>query len=211
MEQSLHNQTLALAGLMHATWLVRQIAREGHVEEAELAAALEPIFALDPEDVDAVYANDTWRRRAPSILRSQLGVTGQTRDIETTRYAATLLHIERKLAAREDMRGELRDGLENSARQLEHFPVTHRSVIGGLGELYGRTISKLRPRVIVQGDANHLEDEYNADRVRALLLAGIRSAVLWRQNGGSRLKLILGRGRLLKAVRALEGEGGAHE
>ncbi len=204
MDRSVHNQALALAGLMHATSLVRQIAREGRIDDDELAAALEPVFALDPGDVDAVYASTTWRQRAPPVLRAQLGVSGNSRDIEATRYAATLMHIERKLAAREDMRSELRDGLENSARQLEHFAVTHRNVIGGLGELYGRTISKLRPRVIVQGDATHLEDGQNADRVRALLLAGLRSAVLWRQSGGSRLKLILGRGRLLSAARALD-------
>ncbi len=207
MDQYVHNQTLALAGLMHATSLVRQIAREGRIDDDELGAAIEPVFALDPDDVDAVYASSIWRRRAPPILRAQLGVSGQTRDIEATRYAATLMHIERKLAARNEMRSELRDGLENSARQLEHFPITHRNVIGGLGELYGRTITRLRPRVIVQGDAAHLEDGHNADCVRALLLAGLRSAVLWRQSGGSRLKLVLGRGPLFEADRALD----AHE
>lgn len=206
MDQSLRNQTLALAGLMHATWLVRQVARQGSIAEEELAAALAPIFVLDPSDVDAVYDSEVWRGSAPAILRAQLGVSGSTRDIETTRYAATLLHIERKLAARADMLKELRDGLQDSARQLEHFPITHRNVIAGLGALYGRTISNLRPRVIVQGEADHLEDSHNADRVRALLLAGVRSAVLWRQCGGSRLKLILRRGRLLEAARRINAE-----
>jgi len=209
MDASLRNQTLALAGLMHATWSVRQIAREGRIDDDDLAAAIEPVFALDPANVDEVYANAAWRRRAPAVLRAQLGVTGQTRDIETTRYAATLLHLERKLAKHQDVRAELRNGLESSARQLEHFSITHRSVIGGLGELYGRTISTLRPRVIVQGDAAHLENDHNADQVRALLLAGIRSAVLWRHSGGSRLKLILRRGRLLQAARDLETETSA--
>jgi len=206
MEQTLRNQTLAIAGVMHATWLVRQIAREGRIAEDELGAALVPIFELDPSDVDAVYASDTWRRSAPAILRAQLGMSGQPRDLETTRYAATLLHLERKLVRRRDMLDALRAGLENSQRQLDHFAITHRSVVGGLSALYSRTISQLRPRVVVQGEASYLEDSQNADRVRALLLAGIRSAVLWRQCGGSRIKLLLRRGRLMETARALERE-----
>ncbi|PSQ94358.1 MAG: hypothetical protein BRD57_00595 [Proteobacteria bacterium SW_6_67_9] len=169
MEQTLRNQTLAIAGVMHATWLVRQIAREGRIAEDEFGAALVPIFKLDPSEVDAVYASDTWRRSAPAILRAQLGMSGQPRDLETTRYAATLLHLERKLVRRRDMLDALRAGLENSQRQLDHFAITHRSVVGGLSALYSRTISQLRPRVVVQGEASYLEDSQNADRVRALL------------------------------------------
>jgi high frequency lysogenization protein len=39
--------------------------------------------------------------------------------------------------------------------------------------------------------------------VRALLLAGIRSAVLLHQSGGTRLKLIFQRGKLFECAREL--------
>ena len=61
----------------------------------------------------------------------------------------------------------------------------------------------LRPRVIVSGAADHLNRPEVAATVRALLLAGLRSAVLWRQLGGSRLALLLSRGAILAAARAL--------
>jgi len=206
MKSSVHNQTLALAGLMHSTWLVRQLAREGHIPEDQLEEALQPIFALNPDAIDDVYPSGNWRDAALTVLEGQLGAARTSRDLETTRYAATLMHVERKLVRRDELMATLREGIEASARQLAHFAVTHRSVVGGLGDLYSRTISTLRPRVMVQGHARYLEDTATADRVRALLLAGVRSAVLWRQCGGTRLNLVFGRGRLIRTARALKTE-----
>ncbi|WP_243260442.1 DUF489 family protein, partial [Pseudomonas aeruginosa] len=40
----------------------------------------------------------------------------------------------------------------------------------------------------------------NAARIRALLLAGIRSARLWRQLGGSRWQMVFSRRRLLNEL-----------
>ena len=65
------------------------------------------------------------------------------------------------------------------------------------------TVSTLGPRIIVRGDPALLARPESANRIRALLLAGIRAAVLWRQCGGTRVGLILGRRRLLEAARGL--------
>ncbi|MEK7758734.1 MAG: DUF489 family protein, partial [Pseudomonadota bacterium] len=42
-----------------------------------------------------------------------------------------------------------------------------------------------------------------ADKVRAALLAGIRSAVLWRQLGGRRWQLLFSRGKLARTAAEL--------
>jgi high frequency lysogenization protein len=57
--------------------------------------------------------------------------------------------------------------------------------------------------VIVRGERSYLANLDNASRIRALLLAGIRAAVLWRQAGGNRWRLIVGRQALLRDVEAL--------
>jgi high frequency lysogenization protein len=46
---------------------------------------------------------------------------------------------------------------------------------------------------LVQGASTYLRDSAYAEQIRALLLAGIRSAVLWAQKGGSRWRLIWNR------------------
>jgi len=198
------NQTLAVAGLMHACWLVRQTARGHRVEEHQLAMALAPVFQLEPPSVAAVYGDNERQHAMLSVLKSQLGGRTDGRDLEITRYAATLLHLERKASRDKALMDRLRSGIEQAQTQLEHFEITHENVIGRLADIYRDTVSTLRPQVMVQGEATVLADARNANRVRALLLAGVRSAVLWRQCGGSRLQLILGRQRLLRATHELE-------
>ena len=204
MKPSRANQTLALAGLMHACWLVRQTARGRRVDDDQLAMALRPVFELDPPNVEAVYGDTESRHSMLTVLKSQLGTDGSERDMEITRYAATLLHLERKLVQRQELMERLRTGIEQARLQLEHFGITHENLIGRLADLYRETVSTLRPQVMVQGEATMLENPVNANRVRALLLAGIRSAVLWRQCGGSRLQLVFGRQRLLRSVFELD-------
>lgn len=209
MNQRTRDQALALAGLMHSTSLVRRLAHRGTVADAQLACALAPVFELEPEAVEAVYAGPGCRHDALAVLKIQLGAGAGARDVETTRYAATLMHLERRLARRDDLLRTLRAGLEGAREQLQHFPLTHDNTIARLADLYSRTVSTLRPRVMVRGEARFLEAPDTANRVRALLLAGLRSTVLWRQSGGSRLKLIFARRRLVEAAIALDTDDGA--
>jgi len=200
MRKSLHNQVLPLAGLLHATSLVRQLAHEGRVDESQFSCAIEPVLQLEPESVEAVYGGASCRHGMITVLKAQLAGDAAARDLEATRYSATLMHLERKLNARDDLMNHLREGLEAARVQAEHFSATHENVIARLADLYANTVSQLHPKVLVQGDPRYLEEPGTANRVRALLLAGTRSVVLWRQCGGSRLKLILGRNRLMRAA-----------
>lgn len=204
MKKNIRDQALALAGLLHATWHVRKLAHEGRVDEDQFACAIRPVFTLEPESVPEVYGSAECRHNLLSVLRAQL--SGGERDLEATRYSATLMHLERKLRARDDLMQALRDGLENARKQAEHFSITHENVIARLADLYTNTISTLQPRILVQGDPRYLQEANTANRVRALLLSGMRSTVLWRQCGGSRLKLILGRNRLMRAASEAEAQ-----
>ena len=66
-----------------------------------------------------------------------------------------------------------------------------------------KTISTITPRIMVSGNPAHLNNPENANRIRALLLAGIRGAMLWRQSGGGRWTLLLRRNVLLRETRML--------
>lgn len=205
MKKNMRDQALALAGVLHAARQVRRLAREGRVDEDQFFCAIRPVFALEAESVAQVYGSTECRRSLLSVLRAQLG-GGTERDLEATRYSATLMHLERKLRARDDLMQALREGIEAARRQAEHFSITHENVIARLAALYSSTISTLEPRILVEGDPRYLQDTHTANRVRALLLAGMRSTVLWRQCGGSRLKLIFGRNRLMRAASEADAE-----
>ena len=77
---------------------------------------------------------------------------------------------------------------------------THDNVIANLGTLYTETLSTFRFRIQVNGDYNYLQQQRIANQIRALLLASVRSAILWRQVGGNRLQLLFYRKNIAEQV-----------
>ena len=71
------------------------------------------------------------------------------------------------------------------------------------GALYQDTLSTLRQRIQVHGDMRNVQQPNNASKIRALLLAGIRSARLWRQLGGHRWQLVFSRRKLLNELQSM--------
>jgi high frequency lysogenization protein len=88
---------------------------------------------------------------------------------------------------------EISNRLNKIESQFEFFTLNHENTIAKLGHIYQETISTLGPKIIVSGEQPHLSNKTNANKVRALLLAGIRSAVLWKQCGGTRWQILFGR------------------
>jgi high frequency lysogenization protein len=182
---------------------VNQLARHGSGDSAILSASLESIFITDPATVEAVYADDlTSLALGLRTLYSQLEA-GNRRDVEITRYAVSLLHLERKLAKKPQALQQIANGIERVREQRRHFELLHPTILAALAEIYATTISPIGPRIMVKGENDNLLQPGVAEKVRALLLAGMRAAVLWRQCGGTRWQLLLGRGKLLRATRDL--------
>jgi high frequency lysogenization protein len=201
MKHTLENTTLALAGVFQSTYLVREIAQRGTAEPALLEVCIRSIFELDPADTEAVYGGRAGLGQGLRLVAAQLGGPGDKRDFETTKYVVSVLHLERKLAGNAPMLQRLREGIERIRTQVGYFSsYTHENVVAGIADLYLNTVSTLTPRIIVGGSHGHLNNPGNANKVRALLLAAIRSAVLWRQNGGSRLQLLFRRRQIAQTA-----------
>ena len=197
------DKTLALAGIFQAVYLVQQVARQGLADALMVEDTLQTLFVTDPQDVPAVFGGVAKLRRGLGVLVDQLGADSERRDIELTRYLIALLHLERKLTGKPAMLDTIANGLERSRRQLQHYPIVHGNVLAGLADIYVNTISTLTPRIIVAGEQGFLAQEENAARVRALLLAAIRAAVLWDQCCGSRMQLLFRRRRFLASAQGL--------
>ena len=193
MSQSLENQTIALAGLFLATELVQKIANEGEYDEGVMRIALESLFALDAENVPAVFGGKQNIRSGFQRLVSQLAGSDNNPDMQITRYALTLLKIESKLQPGSATMDRIRRGLEEAEKMRVHYDTLDPKIISLLAEVYSNNISDLSPRVIVHGNEDYLKTESHANCIRACLLAGVRSAVLWRQCGGTRWRLVTSR------------------
>lgn len=197
-------QTIALAAVVQAATLVEQLARTGDVSADAAEPLIKALFVQSPDRFQDVYGN---ARSNLSVglnhLGSVLGRNPKGMNPDVTRYALSLIHLERKLAAQPAMLETLGNGIQGASRQAAHFTATHENTVAALADLYKQTLSNLSFRIHVTGNPTYLQNNHTANRVRALLLAGIRAAILWRQVGGKRWHFFVSRGRYLKACNEL--------
>jgi len=204
-------QNLALAAVAQCASLVNRIATTGEITQAEYLAAVNPLFALNPDGIGEVYPGaidlTLGLRTVQAIFSSERGAENN----EVVRYTLGMLLLRNRLTARKDMLEQIRQRL-TMIEPLQRIPIgadaeTESSVLSSqerscrqLAGLYQDTISTLSYRIQVQGKVEHLKDEQIANQIRALLLAGIRSAVLWYQLGGRRWRLLFYRRRVHEAA-----------
>ena len=195
-------RTLALAGLFQALALVRTLATQGQADAASYASSVGSVLRIDAPSVAAVFDGVGGVRLGLQTLQREL--EGRQGDAATRRMALTVLRIERRLMGDPPRVEHLQQGLRDAQRQAEHFGgADHSTVIARLAGLYADTLSSLRPRVLVTGNAQLLNQQAIVERIRAALLAAVRAAVLWRQLGGTQWRLLLQRRQTLMVARGL--------
>ncbi|MEN8803282.1 MAG: high frequency lysogenization protein HflD [Thiogranum sp.] len=190
------DRALAFAGILQALQLVQSTAYGKPYDLEAIQTTLTSILLIDTETVEGVYGGVTGVKNGLRLLSTQLMGGKQKPDAELSRYLIVLLHLERKLSKRADLLDKLTEGIERVQKQLEHFDISHTNVLASLADSYAQTISTLQPRIMVKGEPTRLTETGVANQIRALLLAAMRSAVLWRQCGGTRLGLLLKRRKL---------------
>lgn len=199
------DQILALSGVFQASVLVKQVARQGMTDLSPLEASIASILKTSADSTADVFGGAGNLQLGLRALKSQLNdVSG--RDIEVMGYSVSLISLERKLVRRSDLMARIGEGIEAAKAQADHFSVSHPNVLARLADIYKETISGLAPSIMVRGESVHLTNPSNESKVRALLLSGIRAAVLWRQKGGSKIQLVFRRGRYIAGANALLAE-----
>lgn len=191
-------RVLALAGLAQALAQVRRIADTGQANENVLATSLDSIFRIDADTAATVYGGHENVRPGLMLLRDYFG--GQPRDEQLPRLALAVMQLERRFVQDADMAHKVQRGIRAQSDAAGQNGSTHPDVLAALGSLYAETLSHLRPRVLVQGNPHYLGQPAVVAEVRAVLLAAVRSAVLWRQLGGSLWDFMLRRRDMAAAV-----------
>ncbi len=194
-----------MGGLFQSAALVAKIAHSGMTDSSAIESSIYSLFQINADSVEAVYGGLPGVAVGLKIIRDE--VAGKKKhNIEVSRYVISLLHLERQLKKHPEMLREIQTGIEQATQRLEHFPMLHTNILAQLAGIYAETISTLKPRIMVQGEPLHLQNPDNVNRIRALLLSGIRSAMLWRQCGGNRLQILLGRKRMAEQADRLLDE-----
>ena len=214
MSTAYTDRTLALAGLFQAARLAQQLAREGRAETPVLASSIQSLMLIDAPNTESVYGGAQGVKFGLELLRSKLAGNTDVNDVEVARYVIAMIHLEGQLRRHPEMQDAIRHGIETIGEQMKFFETAetdesvHPRLVEKLAELYAQTISTLTPRIMVNGEHGHLSNPLIAAKVRAALFAGIRSALLWHQLGGSRWQLLFSRKKIAdEAASILQGLG----
>lgn len=189
------NQTIALAGIAQAAALVQQLATTGTADPIAMETSIGSILKIDSDSVIDVFGGLAGLKLGLKQLNGQM--TGyKIVNPEQARYSASLVFLENQLSGRKDLLKSIQTGITKAQAQSEHFGLLHENVLANLGDIYHSTISTLQPRIMVNGEQEHLSRPDIANKIRACLLAGIRSAILWKQCGGARWKFLFFRKKI---------------
>jgi len=199
MSQS-DDRVLALAGVFQALFLVKKIAHEGRYNEETLLPCMYSLFQIDASSTTAVYGSIHDLHLGLETLYVHFGgeSEGQVRETEIIRYALGIFALSRQLHQDTGMQERLYNGLMSMPPTVgSDNQFLDSNVIERLAELYQQTISTLNFRIHVQGSKQYLQNPESVNLIRALLLSAVRSAYLWRQNGGTRWQLFFKRRQIL--------------
>lgn len=198
-------QTIGLAGIAQASYLVHQLATTGTADSDAMQASLNSLLALEADNPADIYGGLAGIKLGLEKLNEQLS-SNKITNPEQARYAASLVFLESKFEQDPAMQKTIQNKIKIAQGQNEHFGITHQNVIASLADIYHTTISTINPRIMVNGDQSYLARPEIINKIRALLLAGIRSAMLWRQCGGSRWRFIFFRRKIQAEIEFLLSE-----
>ena len=188
-ERSIDNQTIALAGVYQSCLTVSNIAWKGIYVEEDFNPLISSVLKIDSKDIADIYIGLKHLKPGLMYLRKQLVGDAFSRDAEVTRYFDAINILVRNMNKKNEIISNLRDELSNHTENVTEDNLHEHAEF--LSNLYLSTISKINPRIIVNGDNKHLTDNKNASMIRALLLSAIRSYILWQQSGGTKFRIFL--------------------
>lgn len=178
-------RAIALAGVFQSAQLTQQLAQRGFADQRPYNVSFRSILTTSPETTDQVFGGvDHIRLGLETLVHSMS--RGEHFDADVLRYAMTMVQLAKKIRRQPELLQRFGAVIDQLAATLQGGPEDNvdADAIQRVAGLYQQTISKLDPRIMVRGEPEKLADADVAARIRAILFAGIRAAILWQQVGG---------------------------
>ena len=184
---------------MQAISLAREVAQTGKMDEAAFQTTLNSIFQTHPENTVDVYGRLANLKLGLEKLISTFN-SKTTTAAQTIHYMHSVMSLQKKINRSAKISKTLIQRIHQAKKQVEYFSLTHPTVVASLADIYLNAISTFHFKFFIVGNQRILTIHENIEKIRALLLAAIRSSVLWRQVGGSHLQLIFFRDKIKKTA-----------
>ncbi len=200
----MREKTIAFAGMLQASELVRQIATSGQCSQQAAQASIGSIFTRNPESTEDVYGGLGGVRMGLRVLVELFSARHGQDGLQALNYSLGLAKLGTKIERdrkRQQALGSELDLIETAWSNTDE-PLDE-SVLSQLADVYQRHVSSLDFRLSISGRPEYLKQGEKVAFVRALLLAGLRSAFLWRQVGGRQWRLVFQRRGMLEQAQSL--------
>lgn len=196
-------RVMSLSGMALSAAAVQQLARSGQVlHDTATDTLVASVLNLNPSTTLEVYGSVSSLWPGLKMLQQQMSNSRQ-KDLEITRYMVGMIHLSRRLMANDKVFQQMGQQLEQVSRQYHEFDFDRHRILASLAGIYRELVSPLGQPIKINGNPQHLKSEGNQHHIRALLLAGIRSAVLWQQVGGKRRHFLFSRKTMLETNKQL--------
>lgn len=201
------DRVTALAGVFQAAVLVDELANGKPVPARAFATSINSLFALDADRVADIYAGHAGDAGGLAPGRDFLGAVlrrdpgDRSSSTHRVSHVMAMLHLNSILRGNPHLQTTIRTRLAQIAAGTP--AAADRSsddVVAKIAALYVDTFGTLGFRVQVKGEPRQLQIPEVAAKIRASLLAGVRSAHLWHHLGGRRWHLLFGARTMLDAL-----------
>ncbi len=205
------SETIALAALFQSCQQIQRIASTGYMDEHAVACVIRALLVTNPKSIEDIYAPGKlmsgFKQIVESFGASAYEKTAQS--IEITKTAMKLVALEITIERNQSIFRRMGDEID---RLYQSIAVPHPEFLDSgspetvldmenlrqFSSLYQSLISPNFAKLMIYGEKQYLGSPENQTKIRALLLAGIRAVVLWRQLGGRRRLLIFRRKAIIE-------------
>ena len=199
----IQDQTLALASMFQSAVLINLLAHGESINQAAFDCSLDSLFTLNANSTEEIYGHGEGLIQGIITLNSYLSGENRHPDKLIAYYVLTTIKLAGRMLDNEAMVHQIQRGLQDIEQQTDDFEMSQAGKLHKIDGLYQNTISQIKPRIIVQGEQASLTHSDTTSKIRTLLFAGIRAAVLWKQLGGTRLKLVFSRKKYIHQAQSL--------
>ena len=197
-------QVLAISGVLRAARIVQDLARRGRTQSEHFRCALVSVGTVDESDAkkalggihSLVFGLDDLTQKQPDAFL-----------MERVRYATALLDLAKTLGKSPEASGQIGKVLAELPDHLDGAEPDSLESIGALADVYTSNLSDLTPKILIKGEQRFLEDPSLVEKVRAILLAGVRAAYLFSQAGGRKWHLFVYRKKFAAVAAQLKHNG----
>ncbi len=200
---SVDDQTIALAGMFQSAVLIEQIAHKGEINQAAFDCCVDSLFTFEADSTLDIFGDVAGLNRGFKALTEYLGGRGKNSGKNMAYYIMSMMKLSANLQKDSKLANSLANELRTIQQQSKDFDMSRNGLVSKIDGLYQKTISNMQPRINVRGERNYLTNPDNAAKIRALLLSGIRSTVLWHQLGGNKWRLLFSRQKYVDSGKRL--------